>query len=339
MSAEPFVSYAQNGEDVVLARALAPDERTGFWIDVGAGDPVTDSVTKAFSLRGWTGINVEPSPGPLSRLREDRPHETCLSCALGRRAGFAKLYPGPGRNTDLDTLVPQIAERHYLDEQDTPEPIEVEVRTLAEIADRYAPSTVDFLKIDVEGFEAEVLAGADFDRVRPRVVVVEAVDPNEHEATHAEWEPALLDGGYEFALFDGINRFYVVADEPELVRAVGVPANVLDAFVQHRDVVELRAALDAFGEAEEYALNLEVELTKVAREYRLLSDRAEHADALVANLRDDLAAAQTRGALSMGEAARLAAYVEALEATRTFRSTRRLRAIYAILRRVSGARP
>src|SRR5680860_1737441 len=55
MSRGPFVSYAQNQEDVVLARALHPDDRGGFWVDVGAGDPVLDSVTAAFAERGWRG--------------------------------------------------------------------------------------------------------------------------------------------------------------------------------------------------------------------------------------------------------------------------------------------
>ena len=49
MSRDPFVSYAQNQEDVVLARALRPDDSEGFWVDVGAGDPVLDSVTAAFA--------------------------------------------------------------------------------------------------------------------------------------------------------------------------------------------------------------------------------------------------------------------------------------------------
>jgi hypothetical protein len=169
--------------------------------------------------------------------------------------------------------------------------------------------------------------------------VVEAIDPNDYEPSHEVWEPMLLGHGYEHALFDGLNRFYVRTDEDELAEAIRVPANVLDDYVLHQTHVEVLAALGTFQEAEEYALSLEEEINKLARAYRLMSDRAEHADALGANLRDDLAAAQTRGALAMGEAARHAANIEAIEATRTFRSTRRLRAIYATLRRLSGARP
>ncbi len=57
----PMVSYAQNGEDVVLARVFG-DRRAGFYVDVGAGHPVVDSVTKHFYDLGWRGINVEPLP-------------------------------------------------------------------------------------------------------------------------------------------------------------------------------------------------------------------------------------------------------------------------------------
>jgi uncharacterized membrane protein len=55
----PILSYAQNGEDVVLSRAFA-DQEFGFYVDVGACHPVEDSVTLHFYERGWQGVNVEP---------------------------------------------------------------------------------------------------------------------------------------------------------------------------------------------------------------------------------------------------------------------------------------
>ena len=96
MSRDPFVSYAQNQEDVVLARALHPDDRRGFWVDVGAGDPVLDSVTAAFAERGWRGVNVEPLPREHERLCAARPADTNLRVALGatRRAGEAVRRAG-----------------------------------------------------------------------------------------------------------------------------------------------------------------------------------------------------------------------------------------------------
>ena len=95
MSRDPFVSYAQNQEDVVLARALRPDDREGFWVDVGAGDPVLDSVTAAFAERGWRGVNVEPLPREHERLCAARPADTNLRVALGATAGQGNLFVEP----------------------------------------------------------------------------------------------------------------------------------------------------------------------------------------------------------------------------------------------------
>ncbi len=69
-----FVSYAQNGEDVVLARAFR-DRREGTYVDVGAGHPVEDSVTYAFYLAGWRGVNIEPNIDLHQQLELARPED------------------------------------------------------------------------------------------------------------------------------------------------------------------------------------------------------------------------------------------------------------------------
>src|SRR5262245_37865438 len=81
-----FVSYAQNFEDVMLWRALHRVQE-GFYIDFGAKDPVSDSVTKAFDDRGWRGINIEPVPTHHSDLQRDRPRDINLLCAVGTTSG------------------------------------------------------------------------------------------------------------------------------------------------------------------------------------------------------------------------------------------------------------
>ena len=67
------VSYAQNGEDIVLARGLRAD--AGFYVDIGAFDPHVDSVTKLFYERGWRGINVDPVPEVIALFERDRPRD------------------------------------------------------------------------------------------------------------------------------------------------------------------------------------------------------------------------------------------------------------------------
>ncbi|CAB4606736.1 unannotated protein [freshwater metagenome] len=258
---EPFVSWAQNGEDVVLARALRPDLHPGFYIDVGAGHPETDSVTRAFSLRGWTGINIEPLPEEFALITAARPDDINLNIAIGTVAGTARLFAGPPESRGLSTMNHEFAD-HYLNKGQAFEPIDVEVRTLADVVAEHARQTVDFLKVDVEGLELDVLASADWATFRPRIVVVEATLPESTVPSHEEWEHLLIDAGYVFTLFDGLNRFYARSDEPELATRLSAPANVTDGFVT---IASVQAAERA-KRAETYALSLvdQVERTKVA---------------------------------------------------------------------------
>ncbi|HVT34612.1 MAG TPA: FkbM family methyltransferase, partial [Nevskiaceae bacterium] len=86
-----FITYAQNAEDVMLWRALREIER-GFYIDVGAQDPIVDSVTKAFYERGWHGINIEPVEHWYERLVHDRPHDINLRLAASDHSGEMNLF-------------------------------------------------------------------------------------------------------------------------------------------------------------------------------------------------------------------------------------------------------
>src|SRR3990170_2668962 len=89
-----FISYAQNFEDVILRRVLK-DVEQGFYIDVGASDPVDDSVTKAFYDLGWHGINIEPIPTYFNLLCEHRPRDINLPVAISDKVGKIKIYDVP----------------------------------------------------------------------------------------------------------------------------------------------------------------------------------------------------------------------------------------------------
>ena len=96
------------------------------------------------------------------------------------------------------------------------------VRTLAALISEAGLGSIDFLKIDVEGAEVDVLAGMDFARHRPRVILLEAVAPGSMADASAAWERDLLAQGYRFALFDRLNRFYVAEEAKDL--ATRLPA-------------------------------------------------------------------------------------------------------------------
>ncbi|MFO1312297.1 MAG: FkbM family methyltransferase [Burkholderiales bacterium] len=214
---DAFVSYAQNGEDVVLAHVLA-DVREGFYLDVGAHDPEVHSVTRAFYDRGWRGVNVEAAREWFERLRQARPRDVNLEVAAGSREGVATLHAFAG--TGLSTIDARTA-REHVEAGLQPAAREVPMRTLAGIFDAHARGDVHFLKIDVEGAEADVLAGADFARHRPWIVVVESTRPLTGIASHAPWEPLLVAHGYRFAFDDGLNRYYVSEEHAALQARFG----------------------------------------------------------------------------------------------------------------------
>ena len=236
-----MVSYAQNGEDVVLARAF-PATHRGLYIDVGAADPVNHSVTKHFYDHGWRGINIDPSPGWYALLCRHRPDEVNLQAGIGAAPGVMTLYEGPPGHPGGATFSTRQAQVYEAELGRPLTTVEVPIMTLAQVcADHVGERTIDFLKVDAEESELAVLEGADWDRWRPRVVVVEATEPNRPVANHHMWEPVLLEARYRFVLFDGLNRFYVRAEEPELMVPLRAPANVFDDFVTPEHLEQLRA--------------------------------------------------------------------------------------------------
>jgi len=246
-----IISYAQNREDVLLNR-LFPAGYQGFYIDVGANHPVNGSVTAHFSrARGWRGINVEPTSLYHDICRE-RPRDITLHCAVSNAPGQATFYEFPP-DTGISTFERELAMTAGKKIGIAPKEIPVPFQTLAEICRAHAPAVIDFLSIDVEGHERHVIEGADWQTFRPRVVLVEATVPLTTIPSHESWEPILLKGGYLFATFDGLNRYYVRQEEPELAAPLQVPVNVLDDYVPVRElraveeVQNLQQRLQAIG--------------------------------------------------------------------------------------------
>ncbi len=179
-----MISYAQNHEDVVLDRALhAP---SGFYVDVGAASPLTASVTRHFYDLGWSGINIEPLPEYVAELRRERPRDWTIEAAAGASPGQSSLYVVE-TDHDLSTFDPRRVEEIAAEGIRTKRR-PVEVVTLNDILGQAKPETIDFLKIDVEGAEREVLLGLDLRVWRPRVLLIEATFPNTQIPSHEAWE-------------------------------------------------------------------------------------------------------------------------------------------------------
>ncbi len=203
------LSYAQNLEDYHLNLVLG-DVVDGTYVDVGGGHPVADNVSFYFYLKGWRGLVVEPQEALAAAYAGVRPRDHVVSCLAGREDGVIDFHIVDGLH-GLSSAVKANADSAqqygagYRTERR-------DVKRLSRLIDEAGLGRVDFLKIDVEGAEPDVLAGLDLTRHRPKVILVEAVNPNVADGDWAKWEPTLTAAGYRFTFFDNLNRFYV-ADE------------------------------------------------------------------------------------------------------------------------------
>jgi FkbM family methyltransferase len=280
----PFVSYAQNFEDVLLHRVFG-GQGTGFYVDVGAYHPVSGSVTKAFYDRGWSGINIEPG-SVFAELLAARPRDVNLQIAILDHAGEVGFVE---EKSDLGTSHIAFNGNGAGATRMVPcDTLEAVVRTHAH------GRPVDFVKIDAEGSEAAIVRSTDWRRLRPRVLLLEATLPWSSALANQDWEPTLLEQGYVRAYFDGINCFYVPEEEtPALLAHFGVPVNVLDLAVRY----------DAGAEAALAALTQERD--RLHADYGALGQERDALAETCRRLQDDVARldAESRAAAEAREAA------------------------------------
>jgi len=205
------LSYAQHLEDYHLSLAFA-GQREGFYVDVGAGHPVADNVSCWFYLQGWRGLVVEPQADLAALYAHVRPRDLVFAGLVGAESGETDFHV-VDRLHGFSTMKADVASLSGAGVATKRMPI----ATLAQLARTHDLPKVDFLKIDVEGAEVDVLRGIDWSVLRPRVILLEAVAPGSMAPSHEEWEPLLLAQDYEFVLFEGLNRFYVAREDAELL--------------------------------------------------------------------------------------------------------------------------
>ena len=232
--------YSQFYEDYILGYVFK-DQKSGFYVDVGANDPDVSSVTKYFYRAGWRGINIEPIPELVEKLNKSRPEDTNKGVAISDRPGELTFYKGVSAS-GLSTLSPKIAASHRAKGFEFTK-IKIPVTTLNAVLDEHAKDKpeITFLNVDVEGFEKQVLSGIDFKRYHPRVIMAESTAPLTEVATHQLWESILIGNGYILAIDDGLNRYYVHGSEEGLL-----PKFIEADFCVRRDKLEKRIRLDGF---------------------------------------------------------------------------------------------
>ncbi len=174
-------SYSQEGEDLVVNRFFGK-RPPGFFVDVGAHHPYWYSNTYKFYKMGWRGINIDALPGTKALFDALRPRDINLEIPVALRDGQEMVYymfNDPALNTFVES---EAALKDNLEKYQIINKVRLRTRTLSGILDDYLPSNtgIDFMSIDVEGLDLEVLQSNDWLRFRPSLILVEELRTELH---------------------------------------------------------------------------------------------------------------------------------------------------------------
>ncbi|HQU22635.1 MAG TPA: FkbM family methyltransferase, partial [Flavobacteriaceae bacterium] len=166
-------SFSQEGEDLILDRFFNY-KKSGFYIDVGAHHPRKFSNTHIFYARGWRGINIDALPNSMDLFNSERPGDINLEVGVSKNGGELTyfMFNQPAINTfsEKEAKAKEAIERYQLREK-----VKVKTAPLKDLLDKHLPqqTKIDFISIDVEGLDVEVIQSNDWDLYRPTMILVE----------------------------------------------------------------------------------------------------------------------------------------------------------------------
>jgi FkbM family methyltransferase len=165
-------SYSMNYEDVIIDKLL-DHKRDGFYVDIGANDPLNSNNTMRFYRKGWSGINIEPNIRCYRRIVERRKRDVNLNIGIGKEAARSTFYSFlPDTRS---TFSAEVADRLIDKGLKLMEKNEVEIWPLSEVLGKYRPDeTIDFMSIDTEGYDDQVILSNDWEKYRPGIICIEA---------------------------------------------------------------------------------------------------------------------------------------------------------------------
>jgi len=200
--------YRPDEENALKERFLGTSP--GFFVEVGANEPVDGSQSWHLEQLGWRGVLVEPLPMLAQKLREQRTAQVIeCACSAPDNAGTTMQLHVAGALSSFD---PGLMDAGVVPDRS----IAVAVRTLDDVLNQVqAPSPIDFVSIDVEGHEVEVLRGFDFTRWQPRLILLE------DHLLSLEKHRHITSRGYRLLCRSGLNNWYVPQASPHRLDVAG----------------------------------------------------------------------------------------------------------------------
>lgn len=203
-------SYSQCGEDLVIDDLLGNKKR-GFYVDLGAYDPVRFSNTNRFYQKGWYGINIEPDPELFEKLKERRKRDINLNIGIGNKN--EKLYLLKFFPNTVSTFSKESARKYKRYGFKLVKKIKIEVKKLSDLLEKYCKNKqIDFMSIDTEGYDLQVLKSNNWDKWRPKIICIEAPQKDfagNKVKSSEQIKKYLLKRGYREHLNNGQNCIFV----------------------------------------------------------------------------------------------------------------------------------
>lgn len=167
-------SYSQEGEDLILNR-LFENVKEGFYVDIGAHHPFRFSNTYLFYKKGWKGLNIDAMPGSMNLFFSKRNRDINLEVAISKSPQTLTYYSfeEPAIN-GFDSV---LSESRIKAGEKLIKTIAIQSQRLDKILDQYLPDKmpIDFMSIDVEGLDLEILESNNWDKYKPKAIVIECL--------------------------------------------------------------------------------------------------------------------------------------------------------------------
>lgn len=205
-------SFSQKGEDLIIERIIG-DIKKGFYIDIGAHNPNVFNNTKRFYLKGWNGINIEPNPRLIKEFFKQRHRDINLRIGIGKTSGNATFFEFIADG--LSTFSRTEAEKNIKLGYPLRQTLKIPVYPLVDIIEKYGKSEIDFISVDTEGLDFEVLQSNDWKKFRPKAVCVETGDFSAMITGKKRFnkkhliDSFLIKNGYTEYYDNGLNTIYV----------------------------------------------------------------------------------------------------------------------------------
>lgn len=194
-------SYSQEGEDLIVAKLLKGATK-GLYVDVGAYHPFKLSNTYLLYKQGLRGINIDPSPTSKKLFEKARPSDTFINTAISNKSQTLNYYIF--ESEPLNTLSEKQAKTIQKSKQSKLVRIlKIKTQKLSDILEKHTKDKIDFLNIDVEGLELEVLKSLNLKKFKPKIIAVENL------GSKIEVEKLLISNKYNKVAQTNLTGIYV----------------------------------------------------------------------------------------------------------------------------------